>query len=138
MFDDTDYDGDKQNYKQNYFRKGIITKQQIEERDRQLEQDKPVDRKQVEGKPLPLLMPYEALVAYSEVSDYGLKKYGNRDSWTNSTCGVDTYANAACRHLFQHKTGSIDAESGLPHIYHALWSIAACVFHYEKLNEPEI
>ena len=95
-----------------------------------------VDRKDVKGKPLPLLMPYEALCAYSRVSDCGNKKYGNRDSWKFSETGVETYSNAAARHLFKFTSEHIDHESGLCHLDHALWSVAAAIWHYQrKLNK---
>ena len=95
------------------------------------------DRKDVAGKPLPLLMPYEALVAYSKVSDYGNAKYGNRDSWKHATHeeGFDRYSNAAVRHLYSIQNGTEDQESHLPHIYQALWNICAAVWHYERMNE---
>jgi hypothetical protein len=91
------------------------------------------DRKDVKGKPLPLLMPYEALCAYSKVSDYGNKKYGNRDSWKHSGPeeGFEKYANAAARHLFNP---GVDAESNLPSIYQALWNVCAAVWHYERMK----
>ena len=87
------------------------------------------DRKDVEGKILPLLIPYEAMVAYCKVSDVGNRKYGNRDSWRFAINGVETYSNAAARHLFQN---GLDSESGLPHLYHTLWNVAAAIWHYEK------
>src|SRR6266446_1165574 len=92
----------------------------------------PVDRKDTTGKPLPLLMPYEALVAYSKVSDYGYKKYGNRESWKHSTSGVETYTNAAARHLYKSQYEQVDEESSLSHLHHALWSLCAAVWHLER------
>jgi hypothetical protein len=89
----------------------------------------PVDRKDIKDKPNPLLMPYEALAAYSKVSDYGCKKYGNRDSWKHSATGVETYANAAARHLFKAQLEDLDPESGISHYAHALWSLAAVLYH---------
>lgn len=92
------------------------------------------DRKDTNGKPLPLLTPYEALTAFSKVSDYGNEKYGNRDSWTHNTDGVLVYSNAAARHLFKSSQNDIDKESGLPHLYHALWSVCAAIWHRENPN----
>jgi hypothetical protein len=90
-----------------------------------------VDRKDTANKPLPLLMPYEALVAYSNISDVGLKKYGERDSWRNSTNGVEVYANAAARHLFKLLQGEeVDSETGLPHYMAVVWNAAAVAWHY--------
>ena len=93
----------------------------------------PVDRKDIKDKPNPLLMPYEALVAYSKVSDYGCKKYGNRDSWKHSATGVETYTAAAARHLYKFADNHLDEESSLCHLYHALWSISAAIWHYERI-----
>src|SRR6266705_6524847 len=94
-----------------------------------------VDRKDTTGKPLPLLMPYEALVAYSKVSDYGYKKYGNRESWKHSTSGVETYTNAAARHLYKSQYEQVDEESSLSHLHHALWSLCAAVWHLERQSK---
>jgi hypothetical protein len=95
------------------------------------------DKKDTNGKYNPLLIPIEALKAYSEVSDYGNNKYGGRDSWKHSppADGYDTYSNAAARHLHQAMIEDIDSESGLPHCYATLWNAAAAVWHYEKRNQ---
>lgn len=96
-------------------------------------QNKPkTDRKDVLGKPLPLLMPYCCLEAYSKVSDDGFQKYKDRCSWMNNTNGVEVYSNAAARHLFKSTTEVIDPESGLPHLYAALWSICSAIWHHEN------
>lgn len=92
-----------------------------------------LDRKDTANKPLPLLMPYEALVAYSDISDVGNAKYGERESWKNSTNGVAVYANAAARHLFKLLQGEeIDPETGLPHYKAVVWNAAAVAWHYEN------
>lgn len=90
------------------------------------------DRKDVAGKLDPLLIPFEAVNAYAEVSNYGVEKYGNRDSWKNSTAGVEVYTGAAARHLYKSRQQSMDDESGLPHLYHCLWSVAAAIWHLER------
>ena len=96
------------------------------------------DRKDIKDKPNPLLMPYEALCAYSAVSDYGNTKYGNRDTWIFAKEGVTTYSAAAARHLFQSHAGTFDKESNLPHLYHAVWNICAAIWHLEQnLKEAE-
>ena len=91
------------------------------------------DRKDIKDKPNPLLMPYVVLEAYSKVSDYGCKKYGNRDSWKHSATGVETYTAATARHLYKFADNHLDEESSLCHLYHALWSISAAIWHYERI-----
>jgi hypothetical protein len=96
------------------------------------------DKKTTEGKHSPLLMPIEADIAYSKVSDNGLETYGNRDSWKENTPreGIAKYADAAIRHLKAAvQVGDMDDKSGLPHVYHALWNAAAAVWHYERAKE---
>src|SRR5258708_10331944 len=96
------------------------------------------DRKDVNGKYNPLLMPIEADKAFSEVSDYGNQKYGNRDSWKNNPAeeGVSKYVAAAVRHgkAFA-QLGELDEESGLAHVKQLLWNAAAACWHWERLVE---
>ena len=106
-----------------------------DEQDNEFDDTLILDRKDIKDKPNPLLMPYEALVAYSKVSDYGCKKYGNRKSWQDSKTGVATYTAAAARHLFKSVNETDDPESTLPHLYHCLWSVAAAIWHQERLNK---
>jgi hypothetical protein len=91
------------------------------------------DKKDTNGKYNPLLMPVEALKAYSAVSDYGNKKYGGRNSWKLGDYAK--YCNAAARHLFDSTLQDVDSESGLPHCYATLWNACAAVWHYEKGNQ---
>ena len=105
-----------------------------DEQDNEFDDTLIFDRKDIKDKPNPLLMPYVVLEAYSKVSDYGCKKYGNRDSWKHSTTGVETYTAAAARHLFKCMHDHVDEESSLCHLYHALWSICAAIWHYERIN----
>jgi hypothetical protein len=92
------------------------------------------DRKDTLNKYNPLLIPIEALKAYSAVSDYGNKKYGGRESWKLAEDGYEKYSSAASRHLFYSTAEDIDSESGLPHCYATLWNAAAAVWHYNKRN----
>ena len=96
------------------------------------------DRKDLNGKHNPLLMPIEADKAFSEVSDYGNQKYGNRYTWQENKPqdGVDKYVAAAVRHGKAYaQTGELDAESGLAHIKQLLWNAAAACWHWERLQE---
>src|SRR5258707_1192119 len=94
------------------------------------------DRKDVNGKHNPLLMPIEADKAFSEVSDYGNQKYGNRNTWKENKPqdGVDKYVAAAVRHGKAYAQSSeLDEESGLAHVKQLLWNAAAACWHYERL-----
>ena|SRR5260221_81614 len=96
------------------------------------------DRKDLNGKHNPLLMSIEADKAFSEVSDYGNQKYGNRNTWMENTPaeGVTKYVAAAVRHGKAYaQTGELDAESGLAHVKQLLWNAAAACWHYERLIE---
>ena len=82
--------------------------------------------KDTKGKAKLRLVPYDALVAIAEVREFGIKKYKDDHGWK----GVDTldFQEAAMRHLGKALAGQeIDEESGLPHIYHALTSLAMAV-----------
>ncbi len=94
------------------------------------------DFKDIADKPDPLLIPYEAIVAYSKVSDHGLKVHGSRNTWMNNTPeeGVAKYTAACGRHLHQSRTEAIDTESGLPHIYAVLWNAASAIWHYDRMK----
>ena len=99
-----------------------------------------VDRKDVTGKVNPLLIPFEATKAFSVISDYGFKKYGNRDTWMHSEPeeGVSRYLAAGARHAIKAAQGEeIDPESGIPHVYAVLWNAAVVCWHYDKLKERE-
>src|SRR5258708_3122352 len=99
------------------------------------------DRKDVNGKYNPLLMPIEADKAFSEVSDYGNQKYGNRDSWKNNPAeeSVSKYVAAAVRHgkAFA-QLGELDEESGLAHVKQLLWNAATACWHWERLQEDRM
>ena len=99
-------------------------------------QESKSDRKDVSGKIDPFLMPWEAVVAFNKISDYGYAKYGNRHTWQFSKPreGVHRYLAAAVRHAWKVIWGEeIDPESGIPHVYAVLWNAAVVCWHWEKL-----
>jgi hypothetical protein len=99
-----------------------------------------VDRKDITGKVNPLLIPFEAVTAFSIISDYGNAKYGNRDSWMHSEPdeGVARYLAAGARHSFKAAQGEeLDPESGIPHVYANLWNAAVVCWHYERLKAAQ-
>ena len=97
-----------------------------------------IDRKDVTGKVNPLLIPYEAVAAFSVISDYGFEKYGNRHTWMNNEpeAGVMRYLAAGARHSLKAAQGEeLDPESGIPHVYANLWNAAVVCWHYERQKQ---
>ena len=85
------------------------------------------------------LIPYEGLVAMAKVREFGVQKYKEPWGW----CGVksDDFVTAAARHIMKHldpKQSDFDDESGLPHIAHAITSLAMALavddYDKSKLN----
>lgn len=76
-----------------------------------------------------------AMAAISEVMTFGAAKY-ERDNWKKaSSSQIHRYLDAALRHLSSHCANDLtDPESGLPHIHHALTSLAMYVDLYTKEN----
>jgi len=71
---------------------------------------------------------------YCEVAQMGAAKYG-RNNWKKASGETDSnrYLAAALRHLMAHMSGELhDKESGLPHLSHALWNIAAVQYVRNK------
>lgn len=83
------------------------------------------------GKSMIHLVPYDAVEALARVLMYGLGKYGRKDAWREVE--PVRYYDAAMRHLLAYnedtRTGkpSVDTESGLPHLWHALTNVAFLV-----------
>ena len=80
------------------------------------------------GKPMAGLMATDfanALLAVSEVTTFGAKKYAPR-SWSTVPAAADRYRDALYRHLLAAAAGEkTDQESGLPHAAHAAWNALA-------------
>lgn len=70
------------------------------------------------------LVPIEAIKAIRAVRLFGVKKYGSVDSWTRVE--PIRYKDALLRHTmaFMDDPYSVDEESGLPHLWHALTNVA--------------
>lgn len=75
------------------------------------------------GKPRLALVPPTAIKAIGEVMTYGLTKY-ELDSWKKVE--IWRYKDALMRHLIYYldDSNSIDEESGIPHLYHAICNLA--------------
>lgn len=67
-----------------------------------------------------------ALQAIANVGDFGMKKY-TRGGWQSVPNGEQRYADAMWRHLLKSRHEDIDPDSGLPHLDHMLWNLAAVV-----------
>lgn len=93
--------------------------------------------KQTEGK-IPLnLVPPRAYEAIAKVREFGVKKYKDPWGWKKA-CTKEQFTEAAKRHLNKIMKGeNFDDESGLPHLYHALCSLAMAVELYD-LKECEL
>jgi len=70
------------------------------------------------------LMPEGVIQGVLEVLEFGAKKY-DVDNWQKVPDGEVRYMNAAWRHFDAHARGELtDPESGLPHLDHAICSLA--------------
>ena len=68
-----------------------------------------------------------ALSQFIEVATYGAYKY-TRGGYLHVSNAKVRYLDAAMRHLLAYGTGQMnDRESGLPHLAHVLWNIAAII-----------
>ena len=76
------------------------------------------------GKPKLTLCPTEIIAAVARVREYGVKKYGDRDSWKDVE--PQRYRDAAFRHFVSYinDPSGADEESGLPHLWHLACNIA--------------
>lgn len=74
------------------------------------------------------LIPGEARIALARVLEYGEKKYGAPSGWRVVPNGVARYTAALDRHRLAMDMGEeVDAESGLPHLWHLLCNAAFLV-----------
>ena len=76
------------------------------------------------GKPRLSLVPSEIIRGIAYVREYGNNKYGDSENW--KTVEPERYRDAMYRHMLAYidDPGSIDEESGLPHLYHLACNIA--------------
>ena len=88
------------------------------------------------GKPRPSLVPPELVLGVAEIRGYGNRKYGSSENYKKVE--PERYIDALYRHLLaiiqRHDIAALDAESGLPHIWHLATNAAfLCEF-----AQPEI
>lgn len=69
------------------------------------------------------LVPTGIIEAVAKIRMYGVEKYGDPDNWRQVE--TERYQDALYRHIFAYAKGEeLDAESGLPHLWHAACNIA--------------
>ena len=68
--------------------------------------------------------PFKYIGAVTRVREYGNAKYGDPENWRNVE--VERYRDALFRHLllYLEDPHGVDAESGLPHIWHVACNVA--------------
>ena len=76
------------------------------------------------GKPRATLVPQQILYDVAEVREYGINKYGEKESWREVE--IERYRDATFRHFLAYLKNpqGIDEESGLKHIKHLACNIA--------------
>lgn len=76
------------------------------------------------GKPQLTLVPRQIIFDIARTREYGLKKYGERESWKKVE--IERYRDATFRHFMAYLDNpqGVDEESGLPHLSHLACNIA--------------
>lgn len=87
------------------------------------------------GKPRLTLVPTEIIKDIAYVREYGLKKYGNSESWKDVE--IERYRDAMYRHLLEYLDDpqGCDAESGLPHLWHLACNVAFLCTKEREIND---
>lgn len=89
------------------------------------------------GKPRLSLVPSEIIRCIARIREYGQEKYGEQaDHWDEVE--IERYRDAAYRHLLNYIDApkAVDAESGLPHLWHLACNIAfLCELEKRRENE---
>lgn len=87
-----------------------------------------------EGKPELSLVPTQVIKDIADVRMYGVKKYGDNESWR--MVEKQRYIDALYRHLLDYidNNKAVDEESGIPHIKHMACNIAF-LSEMEAVNE---
>lgn len=93
--------------------------------------------KDTKGKLRLNLIPPKSLEAIARVREFGVSKYPSEWGWKTSV-PKEALIEATKRHLLRMDMGEdTDPESGLPHIYHALCSLAMAVELYETTTKEK-
>ncbi|MGO5112244.1 dATP/dGTP diphosphohydrolase domain-containing protein [Oscillospiraceae bacterium LCP25S3_E10] len=90
-----------------------------------------------DNKPRLDLVPPELIEAVGKVRTYGVKKYGDSDSWKQ----VEPYRYRAAlmRHICKYlkEPDGVDSESGLPHLWHIACNVAFLIALGEEVNKND-
>ena len=86
------------------------------------------------GKPRLTLVPTQILIDVARVREYGVKKYGEKESWKDVE--IERYRYAMFRHFLKYinDPDGVDEESGLPHLWHVACN---CAFLCELEKKEE-
>ena len=86
------------------------------------------------GKPRLTLVPTQILIDVARVREYGVKKYGEKESWRDVE--IERYRDAMFRHFLKYinDPDGVDEESGLPHLWHVACN---CAFLCELEKKEE-
>ena len=105
------------------------------EEDKSNENDQSI--KSDDGKLKLSLVPREIIRAIARARMYGLKKYGDKESW--ESVSKERYIDALYRHFLTYldDIGGVDEESGLLHTDHIAFNIAAICELEKKERENE-
>lgn len=76
------------------------------------------------GKAQLTLVPRQILFDVAKVREYGMNKYGEKESWKKVE--IQRYRDAAFRHFMAYLDDpkGVDDESGLPHLSHLACNVA--------------
>lgn len=76
------------------------------------------------GKPRLSLVPTEIITDIARVREYGINKYGEKESWRKVE--PERYRDAMLRHALAYikDPDGCDAESGMPHLWHLACNVA--------------
>lgn len=93
--------------------------------------------KQDEGKPRPTLVPVSLIEAVTTVREYGCAKYHAPENWREVE--PQRYKDALYRHWLEYlkENNSVDAESGLPHLWHLACNVAFLIEMQLQKEEEE-
>ena len=76
------------------------------------------------GKPRLSLVPMQIITDIARVREYGINKYGEKESWRKVE--IERYRDAMLRHAFEYikDPDGYDEESGMPHLWHLACNVA--------------
>lgn len=87
------------------------------------------------GKPRPTLVPTSLIRAVTAVREYGTAKYHDLENWR--TVEPQRYRDALYRHwiAYLENPRGVDAESGLPHLWHVACNVAFLIEMEGVIND---